>query len=206
MAEHKELQNPENFSEKDYQKFEYLLFSEDTPTKVLEEIVMTLAHLPTKRAQDLLERFSKTDQAAEIEWMEPALDEGKAWFLWPQNEHEDRDMIALKLYHKKNDHIVELTAQLDVCEFRIKNYEIELETLRQLQEEKLSKNEKDDIGYRIIALDDMLRMEKNRLQETKLEIAIQEKINDKIIGNIKTERYKKLSAEEIMGFHFDGEE
>ena len=40
---------------------------------------MTLAHLPTKRAQALLEKFSESDRADEVEWLEPAMDEGKAW-------------------------------------------------------------------------------------------------------------------------------
>jgi len=42
------LVGPEDYSAKDYAKFRYLLFSDETPREELEEICMTLAHLPTE--------------------------------------------------------------------------------------------------------------------------------------------------------------
>lgn len=205
MTKHSDIQNPKNYSEKDYERFEYLLFAEDTDTEVLKEIVMTLAHLPTKRAQDLLARFNETDAAEEIEWLEPAMDEGKSLYIWPENEKEERDMMALKLYHKNNSHIIELMGQCDSSEYKIKQYEIELEALEKLQKEKLNNEEKEDIKYKNIALNDLLMVEKNKLNGTNKEIAIQEKINKKIKESIKTERYKDLEPWDIEGFHFDGE-
>lgn len=206
MTEHKDIQDPKNYSEKDYKKFEYLLFAEDTETEALKEIVMTLAHLPTKRAQDLLAKFNESDRAEEVEWLEPAMDEGKSLYILPDNDEEERDMTALKLYHKNNDHIVKLMGECNVSEFQIKQYEIELEALDKLQREELSKDEKEDIKYRIIAINDIIRMEKNKLNETNKDIALQEKINKKIMESIKTERYKDLEPWDIDGFHFDGEE
>lgn len=206
MTEHKDIQDPKNFKEKDYKKFEYLLFADDTPTEMLKEIVMTLAHLPTKKAQDLLAKFSESDRAEEVEWLEPAMDEGKMWSIWPENEQEERDMTALKLYHKKNDHIVELMGECQVSEYKINQYQIELEALQKLQKEKLSKSEQEDIKYRIMAIDTEIKIEKNKLDETNKEIALQDKINDKIKEGIKTERYKNLESWDIAGFHFDGEE
>ena len=206
MTEHKDIRDPKNYSEKDYKKFEYLLFAEDTETEALEEIVMTLAHLPTKRAQDLLAKFNESERAEEVEWLEPAMDEGKSLYICPDNDEEERDMTALKLCHKNNDHIVKLMGECDVSEYQIKQYEIELEALDKLQKEKLSKDEKEDIKYRIIAINDIIRMEKDKLNETKKDIALQEKINKKIMESIKTERYKDLEPWDINGFHFDGEE
>ncbi|MCD4693077.1 MAG: hypothetical protein K8R79_09195 [Calditrichales bacterium] len=206
MTEHKDIQDPKNYSEKDYKKFEYLLFAEDTETEALKEIVMTLAHLPTKRAQDLLAKFNESERAEEVEWLEPAMDEGRSWYLWPDNDEEERDMTALKLYHKNEDHIVKLMCECNVSEYQIKQYEIELEALDKLQREKLSKDEKEDIKYRIIAINDIIRMEKDKLNETNKDIALQEKINKKIIESIKTERYKDLEPWDIDGFQFDGEE
>ena len=78
--------------------------------------------------------------------------------------------------------------------------------MNKLQREKLSKDEKEDIKYRIIAIKDIIRMEKDKLNETNKDIALQEKINKKIIESIKTERYKDLEPWDIEGFHFDGEE
>ncbi len=206
MTEHKDIQDPKNYSEKDYKKFEYQLFSEETDTEELKDIVMTLAHLPTKRAQDLLAKFKDSDRAGEVEWLEPAMDEGKSLYIWPGNDEEELDMIALKLYHKNNDHIVELMGECQVYEYKIKQGEIELEALKKLQKEKLSKDEKEDIKYRIIALNNMLGMDKNKLDEVNKDIAIQDNINEKIKESIKTERYKDLHPWDIEDFHFDGEE
>lgn len=61
-----------------------------------------------------------------------------------------------------------------------------------IQKEKLSKDEKEDIKYRIIAIKDMIKMEENHLDVTKKDIAVQEKINKKIKEGIKTERYKNF--------------
>jgi len=206
MTEHKDIQDPKKYSKKDYDKFEYLLFAEDTSTDVLKDIIMTLAHLPTKRAQDLLARFKETDTAEEIEWLEPAMEEGKMWTIWPETEQEERDMTALKIYHEKNDHIVKLIGKCQVSEYRINKNEIELEALQKLQEEKLSKEEKENIKYRIMAIETEIQIEKNNLDETNIEIALQEKINKKIKESIKTVRYKNLESWDIAGFHFDGEE
>jgi len=204
MTQHKDIQDPENFSEGDYQKYEFLLNAEDTPAEMLKEIVMTLAHIPTEKAQDLLARFKETDNAEKVEWLEPAMNEGKALFIWPETEQEERDMMALKLYHKKNDFIVELMGRQQVCEYSINQYQIELKALQNLKTKKL--NESEDIKLRIIALTDLIRMEKNKVEETKLEIILEEKINKKIKESIKTKRYINLESWDIDGFHFDGEE
>lgn len=126
--------------------------------------------------------------------------------LWPANDQEEKDMMALKLYHKNNDQIIELMGEVDSFEYKIKQYEIESVALEKLQKDKLSKDEKEDIKYRIIAIKDIIRINENHLDETKKNIVVQDKINEKIKEDIKTERYKKLEPWDISGFHFDGEE
>lgn len=206
MTKHKAIQNPENFSEKDYKRFEYLLFAKDTPTDILEEIVMTLAHLPTKQAQDLLQRFKESDNAHKVDWLEPAMDEGKALYIWPETDQESDDLMALKLYHKKEDHIIAQMGEVERLEYQIKHYEIELKALKAVQKESRSKEKKEDIGYRISALTDLITIHKSKLEEIKNDIEIEEKVNKKIKQSIKTKRYKNLSASDISGFHFDGED
>jgi len=205
MTTHKDIQNPDNFNIKDYQKWEYLLFDDETSSEVLEDIVMTLAHLPTQQAQDLLDKFKHSENAHKVEWLEPAIDEGKLWLLSPTNEKEERDMKALKLYFKKENEIVELMGECNKHAYNIELMTIELEALNQLQQDKPDEAQVEDIKCRIIALNDLMKMEQNRLNEAKQEIAVLERINEKIKGSIKTERYKKLKAWDVDGFHFDGE-
>ncbi len=205
MVTHKDIQDPKKYTERDYKKFEYLLFANDTSAEVVQDIVMTLAHLPTKRAQDLLNRFKETGAAKEIEWLELAVEEGKSWYIWPENEQEERDMTALKLFFKNEDRIVEMMGECQTSEYKIKQYEIELEALEKLQKGKLSKEEREEIKYKIIAVKEMIMLEKDRLERTNQEIKLQDKINDEIKESIKTERYKKLNQRDIAGFYFDGE-
>lgn len=206
MTEHKDIQSPEDYTDKDYQKWEYLLLDPETSQDELEEIVMTLAHLPTKRAQELLKQFKESDRASEVTWLEPAMDEGKAWLMWPDSDKEERDMKALKLYFRKQDNIVELMGECSKYKYNIDLMKIEMEALEQLEQDELNEDQQEDIKYRIAALNDLMMMEQNHLKEAEEEITFLEKINEKIKGSITTERYKKLKPWDIDGFHFDGEE
>lgn len=202
---HKDIQDPDNFSDKDYKKWDYLLFDDETSSEQLKDIVMTLAHLPTQRAQDLLEKFTNSNRAHEVEWLEPAMDEGKFWTISPRDEKEERDMMALKLYFRKQDTIVELMGECDKYEYNINLMKIEMEALEQLEQDELNENQQEDIKYRKSALHDLIIMEKSHLEEAKKDITVLEKISEKIIGSITTERYKDLQPWDIDGFHFDGE-
>lgn len=205
MMNHKDIQDPENFSDKDYKKWDYLLFDDETSSEQLKDIVMTLAHLPTQRAQDLLEKFTNSNRAHEVEWLEPAMDEGKFWTISPRDEKEERDLMALKLYFRKQDTIVELMGECDKYEYNINLMKIEMEALEQLEQDELNENQQEDIKYRKSALHDLIIMEKSHLEEAKKDITVLEKISEKIIGSITTERYKDLQPWDIDGFHFDGE-
>jgi len=205
MTQHKDIQDPKNYSEMHYKYFEAKLFSKDTTREELEEICMTLAHLPTKEAQDLLDKFSKSKRANEVEWLECAIDEGKHWYLSPTNEQEERDYLALKMLQMKDDEIVELMGKRDEHDFQIQTMTIELQAFEKLAKEKNNQNEDNDLKYRIIALQDLIKMETASLEEVDKEIELQEKIQKKIKQSVTTKRYKDVDPMSMNEIHFDGE-
>ncbi|MEA3475416.1 MAG: hypothetical protein U9R23_03075 [Candidatus Cloacimonadota bacterium] len=205
MTQHKDIQDPKNYSEMHYKYFEAKLFSKKTNKEELEDICMTLAHLPTKEAQDLLDKFKKSERANEVEWLECAIDEGKHWYLSPTNEKEERDFLALKMLQMKDDEIVELMGKRDEHDFQIRTMSIELKAFEKLAKEKGNQNEDDELKYRIIALQDLIKMEIASLEEVDKEIELQEKIQEKIKQSITTERYKDVDPMYMNEVHFDGE-
>ena len=203
MTQHKDIQDPKNFSEAHYKFFEIKLFSAETSKEELEDICMTLGHLPTKEAQDLLEKFKQSERSKEVEWLECAIDEGKHWYLSPTNEQEERDYLALKILNLKDDEVVELMGKKDEHDFSIRKMNIELEALEKLAKGK--DENKEDLKYRIIALQELIKIESTNLKEVEKEIELQEKIREKIKQSIKTERYKDLDPMYMNEVHFDGE-
>ena len=203
MTQHKDIQDPKNYSEMHYKYFETKLFSKDTTKEELEDICMTLGHLPTKEAQDLLDKFKKSERASEVEWLECAIDEGKHWYLSPTNEQEERDYLALKILNLKDDEIVDLMLKRDEHDFSIRKMNLELEAIEKLAKEKST--DKEDIKYRIIALQELIKIESTNLKEAEEEIELQEKIQEKIKQSIKTERYKDIDPMYMNEVHFDGE-
>lgn len=199
MTEHKDIQDPKKYSEMHYKYFNAKLFSEETTKEELEDICMTLGHLPTKEAQDLLEKFSKSERAKEVEWLECAIEEGQQLYLSPNNEKEERDFLALKMLQKKDDEIVELMGKRDEHDFQIQTQTIELQAFKEL-----AKGNK-DLKDRIIALQGKIKMETAKLKEVDAEIELQEKIQEKIKQSITTERYKNVDPMDMVNLHFDGE-
>lgn len=206
MTEHKDLQNPNDYTDKDYQKWEYLLLDPDTSQGELEEIVMTLAHLPTEKAQELLKQFKRTARASEVDWLEPAMNEGMTWLMMPGNDQEERDMMALKLVFAKEDYVLELLGKCEKHKFWINQFKVELEILEQMEIEETHAEQKKDLGCRKSALHDLSMIEENHLDKRKTEINMEQKIIKRIKTSIQTERYQNLESWDISGFHFDGEE
>ncbi len=136
MTEHKDIQNPEDYTDKDYLKWEYLLLDPDTSRGELEEIVMTLAHLPTERAQEMLKKFEQSDRSDEVTWLEPAMEENEMWLLNPDTDQKARDMKAMKLVAKKDKIIVELMGKCNVYQYRIDLMNIEIDALNQMEKEE----------------------------------------------------------------------
>ena len=203
MTQHKDIQDPKNYSEMHYKYFETKLFSKDTTKEELEDICMTLGHLPTKEAQDLLDKFKQSERASEVEWLECAMDEGKHWYLSPTNDQEERDYLALKILNLKDDEIVDLMLKRDEHDFSIRKMNLELEAIEKLAKEKST--DKEDIKYRIIALQELIKIESTNLKEAEEEIELQEKIREKIKQSITTERYKDIDPMYMNEVHFDGE-
>jgi len=199
MTEHKKIQYPEDFSEKDYQYFRYKLFSDDATKEELEDICMSLVHLPTEEAKKLLEEFKHSERAAEVEWLEVAIEENQFHYLMPENEQEERDFLILKMIGEKDGMIVDLMGECQRHKYRIDKYEIESEALQHL----LSENP--DLEIDISVLLDLIVIEKNNLEEKEKEIEKIEKIRTRLKDMIKTERLKNLSPMDIKNFHFDGE-
>ncbi|MCD6205062.1 MAG: hypothetical protein J7L22_05315 [Candidatus Marinimicrobia bacterium] len=199
MTEHKKIQYPEDFSEKDYQYFRYKLFSDDATKEELEDICMSLVHLPTEEAKKLLEEFKHSERAAEVEWLEVAIEENQFHYLMPENEQEERDFLILKMIGEKDGMIVDLMGECQRHKYRIDKYEIESEALQHL----LSENP--DLEIDISVLHDLIVIEKNNLEEKEKEIEKIEKIRTRLKDMIKTERLKNLSPMDIKNFHFDGE-
>ncbi|MCD4819994.1 MAG: hypothetical protein K8S23_15020 [Candidatus Cloacimonetes bacterium] len=206
MTEHKAIQDPKKFSEAHYKFFQVKLFSKETSRKELEDICMTLGHLPTKEAQDLLDKFRKSERSKEVEWLECAIDEGKHWYLSPNDEKEERDFLALKMLQTKDDIIVDLMGKLAEHDFQIRTMNIELEAIEELKKDNNSDKQNDDIRYRIIALQELIGMETTKLEEVNAEIELEEKIREKIKQSITTERYKDVDSMYMSEVHFDGEE
>lgn len=188
MVEHKDVQNPDDYSDKEYQLFEEILFSSESSVEELEKVCMTLVHLPTKRAQDLMDSFKESDRAKEVEWLEIAIDEGKFHYLQPNNAKESRDFLALKLIREKDAEIIELMGEKGKYESNIKKFEIELEAVEKMQKEGSASKE------RVIAIRDLIKMEKHYLQETQSEIEFSEQLQKKIRDSIQTEKYKDIDT------------
>lgn len=206
MTKHKDIQNPEDYTDKDYQKWEYLLLDPDTNKAELDDIVMTLAHLPTERAQELLKKFEGSDRAGEVSWLEPAMEENEMWLLNPDTDQKVRDMKAMKLSAKKQKIIVELMGKCDVYQYRIDLLKIEIDALNQMEKDETGEKFLKQIGYKKSALHDMIIWEQNHLEEAKDDIVMEEKISKKLEESVKTEEYKKLDFTTNDGWHFDGEE
>lgn len=206
MTEHIDIQNPENYSQAHYLFFETKLFDSKTKKEELEKICMTLAHIPTVEAKNLLKKFQESDRAKEVSWLECAVEENSFHYLSADNDQENKDMIALKLYYKKEDEIIESMGKCSTYEFRITEYEIEHEALQILLTESDNLQERKIIEIQISTIHDLKLIEESQLNELKNNMEMTEKVMTKIKQNIKTERYKELERNEIESIKFDGED
>lgn len=196
MTEHKDIQNPEDYTDQDYDKFEMKLFSQFTSVEQLEEICMTLAHLPTKRAQELLEKFRQSERAGEVEWLECAVEEGEFHYLSPTNEQEGRDYLALKVMQEIEDEIIDLQVQHDECEIAFRKSQIEQEAILEL----IKNGELDEEAA--AEFEDENQIFKSEMEDLQEQINVKEKVFDQIKKSIKTERYKNVDLMHMRHVHF----
>ena len=196
MTEHKDIQNPDDYDADDYREYENLLLSPYTQVEKLEEICMTLAHLPTKQAQDLLAKFRHSERAAEVEWLECAVDEGRDHYLSPLNEQEDRDWLALKVMQEIEDKIIELEVEYNKLDLEWRKREIEREATAKLIK-KNELNEDEALGF-----PEIFHFLKTQMANIREELAVKNKLFDQIKSSIKTERYKDVDTMYMRSVEF----
>lgn len=197
MAEHKPIQNPDEYTDADYEEFEMKLFSQFTSVEQLEEICMTLAHLPTKEAQELLDKFRHSERASEVGWLECAVDEGQFLYLSPTNEQEERDFLALKVMQELEDKVIELQIEFDGLKLELEKSTIEHGAILALIEQgEVDANE-------ALGFEEIKGITEGNMERLAGEITIKEKIIKQIRKSIITERYKNVDTMQMRHIHFD---
>lgn len=196
MTEHKDIQNPDDYDAEDYREFEKLLFSPYTSVEKLEEICMTLAHLPTKQAQDLLARFKTSKRASLVCWLETAVEEGQYHYLSPLNDQEERDYLALKVMQEIEDQVIEMETECSGYRHELSKMEIQFEAMRELiARGELSEDE-------MAGAHDYRLWIENRIEDLEQKIAVKEKIQEQILKSVKTERYQALDPTYMRDIHW----
>lgn len=196
MTEHKDIQNPDDYTEEDYIVFEKKLFSLSTPTSELEDICMTLAHLPTKQAQDLLGKFKESTRANEVGWLDVAMDEGEFHYFSPENEQEERDYFALKVIQEIEDETMELQGKHDDLRLELRRMEIEQEAVLALV--RKGEVDKDET----LSFHDCKLIVTSQMEDLENQISVKEKTVEQIKESVKTEKYKNMDSMHMRHVHF----
>lgn len=195
MTDHKDIQDPQDYQNEDYKTFEQKLFSELTPVSELQEICMTLAHLPTKRAQELLAQFRQSERASEVEWLECAVDEGQFHYLSPENEQEEHDLLTLKVIQELEDAIVDLQIKYDEGQLFLKKRQIEHDAILELIKQG-ELDEEEALGF-----EDFRMVEESQLEDLAKEIAVKEKTVAQLKKSIQTPKYQNIDMTFIRHIH-----
>ena len=206
MTQHKDIQDPKNYSEMHYKYFEAKLFSKETTKEELEDICMTLGHLPTKEAQDLLEKFSKSKRADEVEWLECAVEEGKHWYLSPTNEQEERDLIAHKLANECKDQILTKLSEIENIKFKMLQLEVKYKAIMDYIGNVKNPEKETYLQLEVGGYEQQISLMKNKIYKLEEEIETQEKIKKILRNSIVTDKFKQLKPGDKVGWFFDGED
>ncbi|MFO7897252.1 MAG: hypothetical protein R6U84_09990 [Candidatus Cloacimonadales bacterium] len=198
--------NPDKLTSSHFQDCKEILTSAESSTEELERVCIRLAHSSAKEAQDLLEEFSQSDRAKEVQWLECAVEEGNFSYMSPTNAQEERDLLAMKIYHKKFQEIFDLGIEKDKHQFWIDIYKIEMEAYQSLLGDTSDKEEQEDFEIQISVLHDLTIMEKSNYDDKNDRIKLLEKLREKILQQITTERYRNLDSTFFDSFHFDYED
>lgn len=206
MTKHKNIQDPKNYSEAHYKFYETKLFSAETSTEELEDICMTLAHLPTKEAQDLLEKFKQSERSEEVEWLESAINEGKSLLLSPTNEQEEWDLIAHKLANECYDKIIAKLGEIENIKYKMQQWEVKYKAISDYLE-KTEESEKDvSLLLEISGYEQQIILMKNEIYNLEEEIETQEKMKNILRNSIVSDKFKQLKPGNKVGWFFDGED
>ena len=159
---------------------------------------MTLAHLPTQRAKDLLAEFERSDRAGEVAWLECAIDENTGWLLSPETEQEERDFLAVRVIGEIREKIIDLEGKIDG-----RNIEITKDTIRVEALQKLSPVF--ETGPDIQAIESNIQRCQKLIEEYQLEIQLSDAVSEKIRESIQTDKYKDIDPWDLRGMFLDGE-
>jgi hypothetical protein len=162
----------------------------------LEEICITLAHLPTKQAQELLDKFRQSERASEVGWLECAVDEGQFHYLSPTNEQEEREYLALKVMQELEDEIIDLQVEYDELKLQLDKRTIEYEAILELI--KQGELDADEAS----GFEDYKMMTEEDMEEFTRQITVKEKTIQQIKKSIKTERYQNVDMMYMRNIHF----
>jgi len=197
MTEHLSIQDPADYDEADMMRFAEKLFSPLTSQEELERICMTLAHIPSKEAQELLRKFRESGRAGDVDFLECAVDEGTFHYLSPTNEQEEHEFLVLKVIQELNDAIVDLDVELQTLDLDYRKKEIEHQaTLALVAAGELEADT-------ALGFDDAKRILESDMEKLRAEMETKEKVIDYLQGSIRTEKYKNVSHSTMQHIHFD---
>lgn len=199
MTEHLPIQDPDDYSPEALMTMAEALFAPLTPLAELERICMTLAHLPTEEAKQLLAKFKDSPRADEVSWLECAIDEGAFHTLSPTNDLERREFLTLKVIEDLFDELVELDIQRDQVALSRDKAEIRLSALDALAAAgKVDAATLDEIREGI-------RQGEERLAQLGEETAMKDNMMKLLRASITTPRYRNADKSLVRQIHLDGE-
>lgn len=197
MTEHIDIQDPDDYSPEDLMRMAEHLFAPLTPVAELERICMTLAHLPTQEAQDLLSRFQASPRAGEVTWLECAVEEGTYLLLDPTNPLEEREYLTLKVIQELADEVIDLELERDKTSISREKGEIRLSALQALAD--AGKVHPDEVlGYGC-----GIQCDANRIDELNGEIELKEAMIAHLRASITTPRYRQADPDFMRHVHWD---
>ncbi|MDL1874254.1 hypothetical protein FBQ85_03665 [Cytophagia bacterium CHB2] len=171
-----------------------------TPQEELKRIVMTLAHLDNAEALQALEEFRQSSRAAEVEWIEQAIDESTYFVLEPKNEREEKDYLRVELWQEYEEELYDKMAQREAAEVHKQQLEVEKEFL----EEAMAAAPNESIRLQVIArhsgIDTLILMAVNDRMNLEDEIVGLEFILAQIEKAVESPLYRTHGKREI-GVH-----
>jgi len=197
MTEHIDIQDPDDYSPEDLMRMAEHLFSPLTPVAELERICMTLAHLPTQEAQDLLARFQASPRAGEVAWLECAVEEGTYHLLDPTNPLEEREYLTLKVIQELADEVTDLEVERNQTSVARKKGEIRLSVLQALADAgKVHPDEVMGCGC-------VIERDTDRIAELDKEIDLKEAMIAHLRASITTPKYRQADPDFMRHVHWD---
>lgn len=199
MTEHLPIQDPDDWPPEVLMDMAEALFAPLTPVAELERICMTLAHLPTEDAQRLLARFKVSPRAAEVSWLECAIDEGAYLLMEPTNDLEEREFLTLKVIEDLEYETADLDGERTQAQLSLDKAAIRLGALRALAETGRAPPSAAEALLAVIADTE------HRRDELLAGIAQNEAMIAHLRASITTPRYRQANPDVLRHIHLDGE-